>query len=88
LAQLIGVTRVTMSRELSRLVADKVVVKGARESIVRRGTDTALVYRLRFPLGAIRKDCMLSMKMTVSYRCSVISVIMPRWRAREGQVPL
>ncbi|WP_171947735.1 Crp/Fnr family transcriptional regulator [Bradyrhizobium erythrophlei] len=31
LAQLIGVTRVTMSRELSRLVADKVVVKGGRE---------------------------------------------------------
>jgi CRP-like cAMP-binding protein len=31
LAQMIGVTRVTMSRELSRLVADKVVVKGGRE---------------------------------------------------------
>jgi CRP-like cAMP-binding protein len=34
LAQLIGVTRVTMSRELSRLVADKVVVKGGREIVI------------------------------------------------------
>jgi CRP/FNR family transcriptional regulator, cyclic AMP receptor protein len=34
LAQMIGVTRVTMSRELSRLVADKVVVKGGREIVI------------------------------------------------------
>jgi CRP/FNR family cyclic AMP-dependent transcriptional regulator len=34
LAQLIGVTRVTMSRELSRLVADKVVLKGGRKIVI------------------------------------------------------
>jgi CRP-like cAMP-binding protein len=34
LAHLIGVTRVTMSRELSRLVARKVVVKGNREIVI------------------------------------------------------
>jgi CRP-like cAMP-binding protein len=34
LAQLIGVTRVTMSRELSRLVADKVVAKGGRKIVI------------------------------------------------------
>jgi hypothetical protein len=34
LAHLIGVTRVTMSRELSRLVARKVVVKGKREIVI------------------------------------------------------
>jgi CRP/FNR family transcriptional regulator, cyclic AMP receptor protein len=34
LAHLIGVTRVTMSRELSRLVAKKVVVKGRREIVI------------------------------------------------------
>jgi CRP-like cAMP-binding protein len=34
LAHLIGVTRVTMSRELSRLVAKKVVVKGKREIVI------------------------------------------------------
>jgi CRP/FNR family cyclic AMP-dependent transcriptional regulator len=34
LAQLIGVTRVTMRREPSRLVADKVVVKGGREIVI------------------------------------------------------
>jgi CRP/FNR family transcriptional regulator, cyclic AMP receptor protein len=34
LAKLIGVTRVTMSRELSRLVARKVVVKGKREIVI------------------------------------------------------
>jgi CRP/FNR family transcriptional regulator, cyclic AMP receptor protein len=34
LAHLIGVTRVTMSRELSRLVAKKVVAKGKREIVI------------------------------------------------------
>jgi CRP/FNR family transcriptional regulator, cyclic AMP receptor protein len=34
LAQLIGVTRVTMSRELSRLVTDKIVVKSGREIVI------------------------------------------------------
>jgi CRP/FNR family cyclic AMP-dependent transcriptional regulator len=34
LAQLIGVTRVSVSRELSRLVAKKVVVKGKREIVI------------------------------------------------------
>jgi CRP/FNR family cyclic AMP-dependent transcriptional regulator len=34
LANLIGVTRVTVSRELSRLVAKKVVVKGKREIVI------------------------------------------------------
>ena len=34
LAHLIGVTRVTVSRELSRLVAKKIVVKGKREIVI------------------------------------------------------
>jgi CRP-like cAMP-binding protein len=47
LAHLIGVTRVTMSRELSRLVAKKVVVKGKREIVILKMA----------ALRAVAEDC-------------------------------